>query len=149
MRLALERLRFGARLARVSGLPVLLAGEADPMADALWTDFGVAPRWLEGDSLDTEDNARNTAKILRGEGVSRIVLVTHAMHMRRSLREFEQHGIEVIPAPLGFFSAQAPISGEDNALFDFLPSPSAAFAAWYASHEWAGLLALEIRRLTR
>lgn len=149
MRLALERLRFGARLARVSGLPVLLAGEADPMADALWTDFGVAPRWLEGDSLDTEDNARNTAKILRGEGVSRIVLVTHAMHMRRSLREFEQHGIEVIPAPLGFFSAQAPISGEDNALFDFLPSPSAAYAAWYASHEWAGLLALELRRLTR
>lgn len=149
MRLALERLRFGARLARASGLPVLLAGEAGPMAGALWTDFGVAPRWLEGDSLDTEDNARNTARILRGEGVNRIVLVTHAMHMRRSLREFEQHGIEVIPAPLGFFSAQAPISGEENAMFDFLPSPAAAFAAWYASHEWAGLLALELRRLTR
>lgn len=148
-RLALERLRFGARLTRVSGLPVLLAGEAGPMADVLWADFGVAPRWLEGNSLDTEDNARNTSAILRNDGIKRIVLVTHAIHMRRAVREFELHEIEVIPAPLGYFSAQAPISGEDNVLFDFLPSPSAAYAAWYASHEWLGLAAIEMRRLTR
>lgn len=148
-RLALERLRFGARLARVSGLPVILSGEIGPMAEALWVDFGVEPRWLDGSSLDTEDNARNTAKFLHREGMRSIVLVTHAIHMRRSIREFEFNNIVVIPAPLGYLSAQAPSSGEDSPLFDYLPSPSAAFAAWYAAHEWLGLAALEARRLMR
>ena len=146
-RLALERLRFGARLARASGLPVLLSGETGAMAEALWVDFGVPPRWLEGDSLDTADNARNSATILRAHGISRVVLVTHALHMRRSVAEFALHGIETIPAPTGFFSQT---EGEnETALFDYLPGPTAAFAAWYATHEWVGLLMLELRKRLR
>lgn len=143
-RLALERLRYGARLARFSELPVILSGEAGPMAEALWVDFGIAPRWLEGRSLDTQDNARNTAAILQQQGIRRIVLVTHAIHMRRSVGEFALHGIEVIPAPLGFLSKQD--SDDDDELFAYLPSPTAAFSAWYAAHEWIGLLAQKLRR---
>jgi len=147
-RLALERLRFGARLARVSGLPVLVSGEVVPMAESLWFDFGIEPRWLEGGSLDTEDNGRNTVDILRGEGIKRIVLVTHAAHMRRSMAEFSGHGIEVIPAPTAFFKS---FEGDDPKVdfLDYLPGPSAAYTAWYAMHEWAGLLAMKLRPLVR
>jgi len=98
-RLALERLRYGARLARYSELPVILSGEVRPMSESLWVDFGIAPRWLEGGSLDTEDNARNTAAILQEAGIRRIILVTHAAHMRRSMGEVTAAGVEVIPAP--------------------------------------------------
>lgn len=147
-RLALERLRYGARLARASGLPVLVSGEVVPMAETLWFDFGVEPRWLEGGSLDTEDNGRNTANILRDEGIGRIVLVTHAAHMQRAMAEFAMQGVEVIPAPTGFLSS---FEGEDPvpAFFDYLPGPTAAYSAWYAMHEWMGLLAFELRRLAR
>jgi len=147
-RLALERLRYGARLARHSGLPVLLSGEVGPMADVLENDFSIAPRWRESGSLDTADNARRSAAILVKAGVRRIVLVTHAAHMRRALGEFGMHGIEVIPAPTAFLSMRER-DDTDLEYVDYLPGPSAAFTAWYALHEWLGLAALELRRLVR
>lgn len=144
-RLALERLRYGARLARGSGLPVLVSGggptemqsEAALMAETLHVDFGVTPRWLEFRSPDTAGNARFSAPILRAAGIRRIVLVTHAAHMRRALREFESQGLEVIPAPTGFFTERT--MGER--FQDYLPGATAARASWYALHEWLGLLA--------
>jgi uncharacterized SAM-binding protein YcdF (DUF218 family) len=146
-RLALERLRFGARLAHFSGLPVMVSGEAEVMAESLYVDFGLAPRWLEGESLDTADNARFSANILRNEGIRRIALVTHAAHMRRSIGEFASQGIEVIPAPTGFLGDYSTDDGEMRGedLFDYLPGPSAAFASWFVIHEWAGILAQRIR----
>lgn len=144
-RLTLERLRFGATLARYSGLPVLVSGggpteiqsEAALMAESLRTDFGVKPRWLEFQSLDTEGNAYFSAAMLKAAGIRRIVLVTHAAHMRRALREFESQGLAVIPAPTGFFSERT--VGER--FLDYLPGPTAAQAGWYALHEWLGLVA--------
>ncbi len=147
-RLALERLRYGARLAKYSELPVILSGEIGPMAESLWVDFGVEPRWLEGESLDTEDNARNTAAILQGQGIRRIVLVTHAAHMRRAAGEFAAEGVEVIPAPTGFLSKSVDDDSELKFL-DYLPGPTAAFSGWYAIHEWVGLLMLKLRLHTR
>ncbi len=144
-RLTLERLRFGATLARYSGLPVLVSGggpteiqsEAALMAESLSTDFGVTAQWLEFQSLDTEGNAHFSAAMLKAAGIRRIVLVTHAAHMRRALREFEAQGMAVIPAPTGFFSERT--VGEQ--FLDYLPGPTAAYAGWYALHEWLGLLA--------
>ncbi len=148
-RLSLERLRYGARLARASGLPVLVSGGAPPgyvsyasvMAETLSVDFGVDPRWLEEDSLDTEGNARYTAALLKPLGIRRIVLVTHAAHMRRALAEFQLQGFEVFPAPTAFLSDDS----EEVEFRDFLPTESAAYAGWYAVYEWAGLLAQKLR----
>ena len=142
-RLALERLRYGARLAKQTGLPVLLSGEAPLMAPVL-VEQGVQPRWLEGDSLDTAENARFSAALLRPAGIERIVLVTHAAHLRRASGEFAALGFEVIPAPLGYFS-QRESEIADFALFDYLPGPTAAYAGWVASHEWLGLLVQRLR----
>lgn len=158
-RLALERLRYGAKLARDSRLPVLVSGgaplgvvaEAPAMAQSLREDFGIVPRWVEDASLDTADNARFSAALLKRAGIRRIVLVTHAAHMRRSAGEFEAQGVEVIPAPTGHLDDRSP--GDEpfrlGDVFDYLPSASAAYANWIVIHEWAGILAQKIRLALR
>lgn len=143
-RLTLERLRYGARLARSSDLPVLVSGgaldgyltEASVMAEALREDFGITPRWQEESSLDTAGNAYFTAALLKPQRIQRIVLVTHAAHMRRALAEFRMQGFEVFPAPTGFLSDRR--AGEE--FLDFLPGATAAYSGWYAMHEWVGIL---------
>lgn len=149
-RLALERLRYGARLARASGLPVLVSGgapegdvsEASLMAEVLRKDFAITPRWLEARSLDTADNARFSAALLKPHKIQRIVLVTHAAHMRRAVAEFQMQGFEVFPAPTGFLTDQR--AGEN--FIDFLPGATAAYSSWYALHEWVGILAQKLRQ---
>lgn len=109
--IALERLRYAARVAKASGLPILASGglhygqppsEAAIGAQVLQEDFGVATRWLEERSRTTWENAVYSARMLKAEGIKRVVLVTSAAHMPRSRWCFEQNGIEVIAAPVGF-----------------------------------------------
>ena len=148
--LTLERLRYGARLARGSDLPVLVSGgvvrrnetaEAELMAASLLSDFGVKPRWVETKSRDTQENAYFTAQTLKVAGINRIVLVTHAAHMRRAMNEFVARGLEVVPAPTAALSAEADFDWSS----DLVPSPTAAYAGWYATHEWLGLAAQAVR----
>ena len=58
--------------------------------------------WLESESLNTYENAVNCAAILTEKGINRVILVTSATHMPRSLALFETQGLEVIPAPTDF-----------------------------------------------
>ncbi|MBY0340552.1 MAG: YdcF family protein [Rhodocyclaceae bacterium] len=143
-RITLERVRYGARLARSSGLPILVSGgvaghnypEAWAMGESLREDFGLTPEWLEDASENTEQNARNSAAMLRKAGVDHVFLVTHAAHMRRSVSYFKAAGLQVTPAPTAFLG---PMADSRNPL-SWLPSANAAYAAWYALHESAGLL---------
>lgn len=107
----LLRLRYGAHLARVTGLPVLVtgaapslgrAGEAELMRALLQQELGVGVRWFDGQARHTADNARHAAALLRADGVQRVLLVTSAFHMARAQRSFEQQGLQVVPAPTGF-----------------------------------------------
>lgn len=109
--MAMERLRYAARLARASGLPLLTTGglhygtppsEAAIMADSLARDFGLAVRWREESSRTTWENATETARLLAPHGLKRVLLVTQAAHMPRARWCFEQAGFEVVAAPLGF-----------------------------------------------
>ena len=140
----LIRTRYGAVLARQYGLPVLVTGgrplkarrsEAEVMADILQHEFGVAVRWQEAASMDTAENAALSAALLKAADIRRIVLVTHAFHMPRARRLFEQAGLEVIPAPTAFFThphaTWEPI--------EFLPQAYALRTSYYALHEWLGL----------
>jgi uncharacterized SAM-binding protein YcdF (DUF218 family) len=146
--LSLERLRYGARLARQTGLPVLVSGgaptpgvpEALLMREVLEHEFGVPVRWTESASRDTRENAVFSAQILRQAGVSRVVLVTHAAHMRRALAEFAAAGIEAVPAPTAFLHGSG-----GGTLASHFPSASAAYAGWLATHEWLGNLARSLR----
>ncbi|MDQ3204357.1 MAG: YdcF family protein [Pseudomonadota bacterium] len=110
---ALDRERYAARLAKASGLPILTTGglhygtppsEARLMADSLRDDFGVTVRWQEERSRTTWENAQFSAEMLLPQGIKRVVVVTQAWHMSRSVWSFQQAGFEVVPAPMGFLS---------------------------------------------
>ena len=137
----LERLAYGARVARATRLPVLLSGgtvvdgepESVSMARVLRSDFALAPRWLETRSRNTHENARESARVLGAAGVRRVVLVTSATHMRRAVREFEAAGVAVVPAPVGA------VRGGFDGVHDFLPNVSALLRSSSAVYEFAGL----------
>ncbi|HWV17399.1 MAG TPA: YdcF family protein [Rhodocyclaceae bacterium] len=143
-RITLERVRYGARVARLSGLPILVSGgvagdgypEARAMAESLTEDFGLPPRWVEDASENTAQNAQHSAALLKKAGIDRILLVTHAAHMRRAQAYFEANGMQVVVAPTGFF---APLVNPEH-ITSWLPSANAAYTGWYALHESAGLL---------
>lgn len=63
--------------------------------------------WQESDSLNTYEDALYTRKILEEKGIRRIILVTSASHLPRSVPLFEHQGFEVIPAPTDYTVTQA------------------------------------------
>lgn len=109
----LERLRYAARLARATGLPLLVTGgapfggtpEGATMKIVLEQEFGVAVRWAETASRDTAENARNSAAMLSAAGVTHVALVSHAWHLTRAMLLFERTGLTVVPAPTAFATA--------------------------------------------
>lgn len=147
----IERLRYGAYLARQTGLPLGFSGgigwgadaersssEAALAARILQQEFGLTLRWQEDRSRDTRENAALSVPLLQTAGVRRIVLVTHAYHMPRALRAFRQAaataggGVQVIPAPMGV-AGTGPLR-----LNDWLPSHSGAEHTRLAIHELLG-----------
>ena len=146
--MALERLRYAARLARASGLPMAATGglhygqppsEAALMADAMKRDYGLDIRWLEEQSRTTWENAVLSADLLQPQGVRRVVLVTQAWHMPRSRWSFEQAGFEVISAPMGYLSA-----GYARPLGGWLPESRVIWQSSQLLNEAIGLLAYPI-----
>lgn len=138
----LMRLRYGAKLQRETGLPLLVTGgspdgaaesEAAIMARVLREDFAVPVKWLEQASDNTAQNAQFSAQMLKQAGVNRILLVTDAVHMLRSRRVFMQNGLQVVPAPTSFFSRE-PLSA-----IDFVPRGFGFELSHYGMHEWIGL----------
>src|SRR6202022_4806307 len=62
----LDRLTYGAFVARRTSLPVLVPGngnEAGTMRASLARDFGISTRWFENHSRDTFENARFSVEI--------------------------------------------------------------------------------------
>jgi len=143
-RLTLERVRYGALVARATGLPVLVTGgrlrsvrtEADVMREALEREFGVPVRWAEDRSRNTHENAQFTAARLEQEGVKRVVLVAHGFDLRRARAEFAAAGLEVVPAPT-FLASRQPLEPTD-----LIPNVGALQASYYALYELLGNLAL-------
>ena len=139
--LSLERLRAGAALHRRTGLPILVTGglvdgTARPvgtlMAESLRADFGVPVRWTEDVSFDTWENASLSAPLLSAAGVRRVLLVTHAWHMRRSVQAFQHHGLVPVAAAVRLDPWPRLVPSE------FLPRPSAWMNSYFALHEWLG-----------
>ncbi|PID86982.1 MAG: hypothetical protein CSA11_04855 [Chloroflexi bacterium] len=62
---------------------------------------------LEEESRNTYENALYAREIMDRVGLNKILLVTSAAHMPRSVRLFEAQGFEVIPAPTDFRVTEA------------------------------------------
>ena len=146
--ISLERLRYAAFLHRTSGLPILVSGgkpsggtlaEGRIMQHVLQTEYGLSARWIENAALTTWDNAHLSSRLLKQAGIQRIVLVTHAWHLRRAAPLFESHGLGVIPAGTRFSSARV------DSILDCLPTPAGLRDSTYALHEWLGILWYKLR----
>lgn len=107
----LMRLNYGFFLARSTKVPVLVSGglgdtpeenEAAVMAKTLDL-WGLKEVVQEGQSENTDQNAKFSAKILQARQAHKVILVTSASHMPRALRSFSDQGLEVLPAPTGFY----------------------------------------------
>ena len=137
----LNRVRYAAWLSRKTQLPVLASGglprgasstEAELMKSVLENEFGTPVRWIEVESMNTFENARASARILREAGIGKVYLVTDSMHMRRAVQAFAPTGIQVFPAPIGLLT-------RDRITYaDFLPGPIGFATSYYVAHELVG-----------
>jgi uncharacterized SAM-binding protein YcdF (DUF218 family) len=116
------------------GSPEGTRTEAEQMKDLLEV-MGVPGEHvlLEKKSRNTHDNAVYSAELLRAEGIDRILLVTSAYHMRRSLALFEAQGLNVDPAPTDY---QRLVTGQ--VLPGWLPAVSNLHQSTDALHEIVG-----------
>lgn len=149
----LQRLQYAAHLHARTGLPLLVSGgrlggwatsEAVVMREVLQQSFLTPVRWLEEQSLNTEQNARFSAEILAREGIGRVYVVTHALHMPRALESFRRAGLEAVPAPTAFSGGRGV-----NALVDWLPDAQALWLGRDALHEIIGRLWYRVRHAPR
>lgn len=146
--LSIERLRYGMWLARQTNLPVAFSGgigygalpgstESEIAARIAATEFGRPLRWIESQSRDTSENAHYTVALLSGQGIERIVLVTHGFHMRRAAANFERAAaragvsLSILPAPMGL------AKGDPG----WTPTVEGYFLTRVALREWLGWLA--------
>ncbi len=139
-----ERLHYGFTLAKQTGLPLAFSGGVGWAAASQDSEAAAAARWLaqlglpalrysDAQSKDTAGNAQAMATMLKKEGISRIALVTHASHMPRARAEFEATGLNVLPAPTQFITA-------DQAMgLDWFPSGKGARDNRRVMHEILGL----------
>jgi uncharacterized SAM-binding protein YcdF (DUF218 family) len=141
--LTLERVRYAAKLARETKLPVLVTGgrvyggrpEAEVMQEVLEHEYTIPVRWVEAASRNTHENAVLSAKLLKRDGISRVLVVCHGVDTRRARREFRATGLEVIPAP-----TDIPSLTVDNPI-QLLPSMAALYGSYLALYELLGNVA--------
>lgn len=148
---ALMRTLYAAELSRHTGLPVYPSGGA-VLSDTSEPEGLVMKRWLirfgvpeslvhaESAADNTWQNASLLKAMLAHTGVSRVVLVTSAVHMPRSVWVFRQQGLEGIPAPCAYLEER-----ESYDLRSFLPRWNVLADSGDVLHEYLGLMWYHLR----
>ena len=90
---------------------------------------------VEERAQTTYENAIETRKLLQSRGLGKIVLVTEAVHMPRSLACFRKQGVEAIPAACLHRATEF-----HGRLEEFVPTPDALRDTMAVLHEWLGLV---------
>lgn len=158
-----DRLVHAARLYQQGKAPKLLlsggrigwqgdgAPESADMA-ALLGLMGVPASAIlqDPDSLNTRENAVNSQVILEREGLEKVLLVTSALHMPRSLRIFRKLGLDVTPAPTDFLIAEGDSQRRGRAssqarLLSLLPQAENLRDTSRAIKEYIGLVVYRLR----
>lgn len=123
----------GAKLV-VSGGRVFGSGSDAETISVLALQLGVPREAIVEDAVsqDTESQARVIGDLVKGE---KCILVTSAVHMRRSLALFRKAGVDALPAPSDYLSH----SNAGVAPADFFPSVRRLGGADAAAHEYLGL----------
>lgn len=143
---SLGRLRYGARLAKQTNLPILVTGgapdktdsndlaEAELMKIVLEKEYSLSPKWIESQSNTTQENGLRSAEILKKDTIESAYLVTHFWHMPRAKTVFEKQGLKIVEAPIGFYqkTTLTPL--------DFYPSSEGFQRTRWVWHEILGHL---------
>lgn len=143
---ALARLVAAVRLQKRLGVPIIASGgkgyenigaEA-PILKRFLLDLGVNQKMviIEDRSKDTRENAKYSKEICDRHGFIHPVVVTSAIHLRRSVLNFKKAGMDVIAFPASY----AVMPNRPYFWRDFLPSAANLFIATAALHEYLGIL---------
>jgi uncharacterized SAM-binding protein YcdF (DUF218 family) len=146
---SLERAVGGARIARDTGLPVLISGahvpgmrmsEAELMRRVVQGEMGAQVRWLDTERpIGHAQIGRQVAAALAPDGIDTVLLATHAYHMRRARLALEAAGLRVVPAPHTFRAAPVAFVWRQ-----WVPSAEGLEASFLAFHEVFGLLSYRL-----
>jgi len=148
---AVTRTAAAATLYQAQRAPVILLSgaalegtqsEAEFMAANL-RKIGVPPEALilEKNSYNTYENALYSARILKEQNISRVLLVTSALHMPRAMAVFSKQGLTPIAAP----SAPQIVVPDDPDFSFWLPDERTFFAARSIIKEYVGMLMYWLR----
>lgn len=145
---SLVRVRYAAKLHRETGLPLLVTGGRMPLTDGsiaaamkttLERDFAVPVTWVEDRAQTTAENAAYSAELLKPAGITKIVLISEAYHLARSIPVFVAAGLEVIPAPT---AVRSDFRWHSAVL---IPNAAALRDSYFALHEMIGRIWYRLR----
>ena len=143
------RCRYGASLARRTGLPLVITGgvlrpDRRPVShvlrDYVEDELGVKVTWTEDAAKTTRGNARGVAGLMGQRGYARAALVTNAWHMPRAVQAFEQEGVDVLAAPTGAHTAPS------RTIEGIIPRGKTMRDSCWALHEYAGMVWYRLSR---
>ena len=139
---AVRRVLLAARLWRERRAPLLLftggSGSPCPVAEsmaAMARDIGVPQDRirLETQSRSTRENGELSAPLLRGWGLTNVLIVTDRLHMRRAAGVFTQLGFQVRQAAVPIYEgAQDNVSMLQSGLREYVA------LAYYRLRGWVG-----------
>lgn len=143
---AANRFIMGLRLHQALRIPIILTGgqgfsrtttEAE-IAQRTLAASGVEEKYLikEEKSRNTYENALYTKQLCQEMHFQKVILVTSAYHLPRSVILFQRENINVIPYPSGYLTSQNTIL---NA-FAFTPSHRSVRNTAIAMKEYLGIL---------
>ena len=157
-----DRILYGAQLYQQKKAPLVVVtggrinwsgsgpSESEDMATIL-NLMGVPTAAIlqEPDSLNPYENALNVRKLLDARGIRRVLLVTSAIHMPRSLLIFKRQGIAAIPAPTDFLVADNELreiqATPQSTLLNLLPDADRLHHFTRALKEYVGLVVYRLR----
>ncbi|MDJ0674483.1 MAG: YdcF family protein [Calothrix sp. MO_167.B42] len=157
-----DRVIYAAQLYRQQKAPlIILSGgridwrgggtaESTDMA-AILTSLGIPKQAIieEPNSLNTYQNAVNVSKIIEAKGIKKVLLITSAMHMPRSLLIFKKQGMDVIPAPTDFLVSEGEIQELGNtpkaAILNLMPNTDNLHQFTITLKEYLGMLIYRLR----
>lgn len=149
-----DRVWYASLLYRAGKAPIIIpTGTGVQTAEKiLLKDFGVAEDAIvcECAARNTEENARKVEELIANSGkqlnVRKILLVTSALHMSRSMIMFERYAptLEIIAAPCDYeYSARL---RRKRSLADFVPTAFSLSHSTYILKEYIGILGYRLFR---
>ncbi len=146
-----DRLWHAARLYRAGKAPLIIfsgVGEGSGAKQFL-LDLGVPGKdflWEEK-SRNTVENIRFSKAICEEKKMAKVLLVTSAFHMRRSLRTCELAGFDVVPAATDHevLARREARKADGGGFLSWLPSPECFYMNNVYAKEYIGLWAMKLK----